>query len=164
MKSKTTNAARRPDGTLNALQTALGISKRRVSDLLNLGMPDSPAEALAWRNARENDDSTTELRRRRIALLAEQQRIAKASADLAEGKAILRTEVAELLNRIGAAVNAAMRVAETEIPQVCAGLELSQSKPKAKECLRRIQAALADNESEFWKTHPEITTTNKSKL
>lgn len=72
-----------------------------------------------------------------------------------QNQLIPRAAVADSFNKIAAAVNAAMRVAETEIPQVCAGLDLSQSKPKAKECLRKIQATLANGESEFWKEFPE---------
>ena len=73
-----------------------------------------------------------------------------------QNKLIQRVEVEAAFTKIGAALNAAFRVAESEIPQRCNGLPLSESRPITKEIMREIQAKLADSESEFWKDYPEI--------
>jgi hypothetical protein len=69
---------------------------------------------------------------------------------------LTRDEVKAAFVRIGASMNAALRVAEAEIPQRCLGLPLAESRPIAKEILRGIQAKLADHESEFWTDYPEM--------
>jgi len=151
-------STKRPDGTISALASALGVSKRRIGDLLRQGMPDTVEAALAWRSARENDDSTTELRRRRIGLLREQERIAKTKADEADGLLVSRDECRESWRQLGAAVAAVLTRLEKEIPQVCLGLPLSQSLPKTKSAFHDARKLLADAESDFWKSHPLKTT------
>ena len=66
-----------------------------------------------------------------------------------------REEVANRDRKIGAAVAAALRVMELELPQICLGLPLERSRPLVKDKIRSIQAQLADGLSEFWKEHPE---------
>ena len=68
-----------------------------------------------------------------------------------------REEVAAAFVKIAASLNAALRVAESEIPQRCLGLPLAESRPITKEILRGLQAKLADAESEFWNEYPEMT-------
>ncbi len=68
---------------------------------------------------------------------------------------ISREDVKSAFVRIASALNAALRVAEAEIPQRCLGLPISESRPIAKEILRGIQGKLADHESEFWTEYPE---------
>lgn len=65
-----------------------------------------------------------------------------------------RDEVGRRDTRIGAALSAALRVMETEIPQLCLGLPLERSRPIVKERMRHIQGMLADGLSEFWQEHP----------
>lgn len=90
--------SKRPDGTLNALCSALKLSKGRISALLQLGMPDSVPQALAWRKARATDDSVRLLREKRIALLHQQERKAKLDADQQAGLLVLCSDVnAEML-------------------------------------------------------------------
>jgi hypothetical protein len=66
-----------------------------------------------------------------------------------------RDEVAQRDIRLGAAVSAACRVMETELPQLCLGLPLDRSRPLVKERIRSIQAQLADGLSQFWQERPE---------
>jgi hypothetical protein len=66
-----------------------------------------------------------------------------------------RDEVGQRDIRIGAAVSAALRVMESEIPQLCLGLPLERSRPLVKERIRAIQGQLADGLSQFWAEHPE---------
>ena len=66
-----------------------------------------------------------------------------------------RDEVGQRDIRIGAAVSAALRVMESELPQLCLGLPLDRSRPLVKERIRAIQAQLADGLSQFWIDHPE---------
>lgn len=53
--------------------------------------------------------------------------------------------------RIGAAVSAALRALENELPALCLGLPLERSRPLVKDRTRQIQAMLADELSAFWK-------------
>lgn len=84
----------RPSGSIKALAAALGVTERRISQLLALGMPEEPAAAIEWKAARESgDDSATALRRERIELVREQKRKirlenAKASGDLIDVGAV----------------------------------------------------------------------------
>jgi phage terminase Nu1 subunit (DNA packaging protein) len=146
-------APRRADGTLNAICKTLNLSKRRVSELLKQGMPSDPQGAVEWRNAKENDDSA-ELRRRRIALLREQERLARIKADEADGLLIPRAEVERQHVAIAMATQAFLRRWEREIPALCLGLSLSQSMPLVKARTRELQNLLADMESEFWIQQP----------
>jgi hypothetical protein len=68
---------------------------------------------------------------------------------------ISREELAQRDIRLGAAVSAALRVMETELPQLCLGLPLERSRPIVKDAIRKIQGQLADGLSQFWKDHPE---------
>jgi hypothetical protein len=148
-------APRRADGTLTAICKTLNLSKRRVSELLKQGMPSDPQGAVEWRNAKENDDSTAELRRRRIALLREQERLARIKADEADGLLISRAEVERQHVAIAMATQAFLRRWEREIPALCLGLSLSQSMPLVKARTRELQNLLASMESDFWKNLPD---------
>jgi hypothetical protein len=141
---------RRADGTLNALCKTLNLSKRRVSELLKQGMPDDPKAARAWRDALHNDDSAMELRKCRIALLREQERLARIKADEADGLLMPRAEVERQHVAIASAMKAFLRRYEREIPALCLGLSLTQSMPLVKARTRELQNLLADMESEFW--------------
>jgi hypothetical protein len=79
----------------------------------------------------------------------------KIQLDEAEGRMIARSEVDDRDLRIGAAVAAAMRMLETELPQLCLGLTLDRSRPLVKDKVRQVQAILADGLSDFWKSRPE---------
>jgi len=68
---------------------------------------------------------------------------------------ISRDEVGQRDIRIGAAVAAALRVMENEIPQLCLGLPLERSRPIVKDRIRHIQGQLSDALSQFWTEHPE---------
>ena len=153
--TKKPRSKKRADGTLNELCQALNLGKRRVSELLRQGMPDIPQAALAWRDALHNDDSAVELRRRRIALLREQERLARIKADEADGLLILRAEVLRQHVAIAMATKAFLRRWEREIPSLCLGLSLTQSMPLVKARTRELQNLLADMESSFWKDLPD---------
>lgn len=90
---------KRPNGTITRLSEALGVTPRRVSSLLADGMPETIAEAMAFRGmASDNsepvsDDSPAELRRRRIALLTRQEEKLAVEIAVRKGKLIDRGEV-----------------------------------------------------------------------
>lgn len=69
---------------------------------------------------------------------------------------ISRDEVRASFAKIAISMNAALRVAEAEIPQKCNGLPLAESRPITKEIMRGLQTKLADAESEFWTEYPEL--------
>jgi phage terminase Nu1 subunit (DNA packaging protein) len=147
-------STRRADGSLNRLCEALGLSKRRVSELLKQGMPDTPQAALAWRDARESDDSATALRKERIGLLKAQREAAEIANKKARGELVSRTEVETDTVRIASAMKAMLRALEVQLPQLCLGLTLSQSAPLVRQRLREIQNAFADMSAEYWKDKP----------
>jgi hypothetical protein len=146
-----------------ALAQALQVSVRRVGQLIkDESMPcDSIASAVAWKNAKDAPASPADerLKEERILLVKEQSRVARARADEAEGRTISREELAYHFQRTAAAVSAALRVLEAELPSLALGLPLEKSKPILKAKIREVQGKLADAQSEFWAEHPLTTTT-----
>ena len=145
---------KRADGTLNELCQALNLGKRRVSELLRQGMPDDPQGAAEWRNAKENDDSATALRRERIGLVKAQREAAEIANKKAQGELVSRTDVETDTVRIASAMKAMLKAFEVQLPQLCLGLTLSQSAPLVRQRLREIQNAFADLSAEYWKDKP----------
>jgi phage terminase Nu1 subunit (DNA packaging protein) len=152
--TKSSPSPRRADGTLNNLCKALGLSKRRVSELLSQGLPDDPQAAIAWRAARENDDSAAALRRERIGLVKAQRLAVELSNQKAQGELVAKADVIADHVRIGSAVACFIRALERELPQLCLGLPLNQSAPLVKKRVRELQNILADMQSDFWKSQP----------
>jgi hypothetical protein len=105
MSTEPTKRQARPAGTLQPLAAALGITTRRVTSLLNAGMPDTVPEALQWRAARETSDSSTgALRRERILLVrAQRERVTTENAVRA-GELISTAEVRQSVYRVCRAV------------------------------------------------------------
>jgi hypothetical protein len=160
MSTKHTRKAGKPalkkPPTTAALAAALEITGRRVSQLKLAGMPVHSIEAaLEWRRAQHgSDDSAAELRRRRIALLRQQERRARIEADLSEGKLVSRAEAEAEFRGIAHVLNVFARRLENEIPQLCLGLPLDRSRPAVVALIREMMGALGDKESAFWKDHP----------
>jgi phage terminase Nu1 subunit (DNA packaging protein) len=148
-------STRRADGSLNRLCEALGLSKRRVSELLKQGMPDDPQAALAWRDARESDDSAAALRRERIGLVRAQRLAVELANKKAQGELVSRIEWETDTVRIASAIRSMLRAFEVQLPQLCLGLTLSQSAPLVRQRLRQIQNAFADMSAEYWKNKPK---------
>ena len=146
---------RRESGTVAKLAKALGYTPRHTSTLLAKGMPDGITGAREWLAERENADTAAELRRCRIKLLKEQERLARIKADEADGLLILRAEVERQHVAIAMATKAFLRRWEREIPSLCLGLSLTQSMPLVKARTRELQNLLADMESSFWKDLPD---------
>jgi hypothetical protein len=113
---------RRESGTLTKLQEALKLSKRRVSVLLAAGMPDDPAAALAWRDAKDNGDTVVALRKERIALVRQQQRKARIEADLSEGLLMPITQAHAESVHDACAVKAALLSLENTLPGKLSGV------------------------------------------
>ena len=145
--------------TIADIAEALEISTRRVSQLKDEGMPTITIEAAkAWRadQAKEKGGNTKdELDRARIRLVKEQELRIKYQNDESAGRLVSRDECREEWTRIGSAISAMLTAAESEIPRVCSGLELSQALPLAKAKMREIRQHFADEESAFWKRHEE---------
>ncbi len=141
---------KRADGTLNALCKTLNLGKRRVSELLKQSMPDDPQAALAWRRAREDDDTAAALRKERIGLVRAQRLAAELANQRAACELVPRSEVLADSVRIASAMQAFLRKIEKDLPQLCLGLTLSQSAPLVKARIREIQQAFSDMSEEFW--------------
>jgi phage terminase Nu1 subunit (DNA packaging protein) len=145
---------KRADGTLNALCKALGLEKRRISELLKMGMPDDPQAALAWRNARENDDTAAALRRERIGLVKAQRLAAELANQKAKGELIARADVSQQYVIIATALNALLRKMESDLPPLLLGLSLSKSLPATKAYIRNLQNKFSEMDKELWKNLP----------
>jgi hypothetical protein len=160
MTTKNARKARKPalkkPPTTAELAAALEVSGRRISQLKAIGLPvHSVAAAQAWRRAQHgSDDSAAELRRRRIALLRQQERRARIEADLSEGKLVSRAEAEAEFRGIAHVLNVFARRLENEIPPLCLGLPLDRSRPAVVALIREMMGALGDKESAFWKNHP----------
>jgi phage terminase Nu1 subunit (DNA packaging protein) len=158
MSSKPTTArkpALEPPPTIAELAAALEISTRRVSQLKLDGLPThSIAAALEWRRAQNQTDSAERLRLERIKLVQAQRERVELENAQNRNELISRSEVETSDTRIGAAVAAAMKALETELPQLLLGLSLERSLPITKEKCRAIQTMLADEQSAFWAAHP----------
>jgi hypothetical protein len=113
---------RRASGTLNKLQDALGLSKKRVSVLLKAGMPSDPQAALAWRSEKENGDTVVALRKERIALVRQQERRARLEADVAEGRLVSRDHVHAETTHDALAVRGSLIALENDLPGKLLGL------------------------------------------
>jgi hypothetical protein len=121
MSTKTTT--RRPSGTLNALESALGVSKRRVSALLRDGMPDDPEAALAWRAERSGGDgSADELRRERIKLIQSQRRKLDFEHAVEQGQYLAAAAVRESTVRVISAARDRLLKLPAELPPQLEGL------------------------------------------
>jgi DNA-binding transcriptional MerR regulator len=151
-------ALKKPPTTAE-LAAALEVSGRRISQLKAIGLPVHSLEAaLEWRKAQHGaDDSAAELRRRRIALLKQQERRARIEADAAEGKLMSRAVVKAEAEGIAAAVSAFARKIERELPQLLLGLPLERSRLICKNAVREMVLMLKDKQSEFWAAHPEVS-------
>jgi hypothetical protein len=66
-----------------------------------------------------------------------------------------REECNENQAKTAHAVNAMLRAFENEIPALCYGKSLGDSKGLVKEKTRELQKMLADAQAEFWKGYPE---------
>jgi hypothetical protein len=150
-KSKQT---RRPAGTLNALSKALKLTKRQVSTLLLQGMPDTVAEAVAWRQAEHSSDSAEQLRRERILLIREQRQRVEIENKRVSGELIPRAAVKLSDTKIGCAVRAFSKAVENELPALCLGLGLERSRPLVRTRMSELQELLADEFSAFWQDYP----------
>lgn len=156
--SMSTKPKRKP-GTLVALERRLGVSKRRVAQLLEAGMPEDPDKAVAWRAEREGGDSSAEaLRRERIGLIRAQRERAQFELEAARGKWMSRHEVMEAQTRVAWAVKAALLRLESEFPPLALGLENEVAIQRAlRPLLRQILHDLSDRHSNFWTEYPEPT-------
>jgi hypothetical protein len=153
-KPKATKAKRRPTSAIKALTASLGLSARRVQQLIASGMPTDPPAALAWRQERENSDTTAALRRERIKLVRIQREKIETELALSRKQVLTRTSVVEEHRKIGASIAALIKALETELPQLLLGLPLEKSRPLAKTRIREIQTLWADRDAQFWGENP----------
>lgn len=143
---------KRPDGTLNALTKALGIGKRRVSVLLSEGMPDTPAEALQWREHRENNSSVEELRRQRILLIQEQRKRAEIENAEREGRLIDAGQAQASANRCFSAARGEFMKLTNDLPGALVGLDAPQMQAVIREHIIEILTRLSDETSTLYTT------------
>ncbi len=113
----------RPHGSVKKLAEALGITTRRVSDLLRDGMPDDPEAALAWRAERSGGDgSADELRRERIKLIQSQRRKLDFEHQVEKGQYLAAASVRESTIRVISAARDRLLKLPAELPPQLEGL------------------------------------------
>jgi hypothetical protein len=119
---------KRPDGTLNELAAALKIGKRRVSALLEAGMPDDVAGALQWRADRESGDGSAEaLRKERILLVRAQRERLEMETKVRMGELICAAEVKQSVYRVCRACrDEFLKLAANDIPPRLEGCNAAQ--------------------------------------
>jgi phage terminase Nu1 subunit (DNA packaging protein) len=126
--------------TRAALAAALGVSPARINQLKdNDGMPTHSIEAaVAWREkqgARQHSksDSAEELRVRRIALLAEQERKARIENAVRENQLVAADEVRQAMFSVCSKIRARFLSLPATLAPVLAGLD----EPRIAVILRR---------------------------
>jgi len=112
----------RPHGSVKKLAESLGITTRRVSDLLREGMPDDPAAAKQWRAEHSGGSSAERLREERILLLQSQRRRIDLEHEVEAGRYLPAADVqASVIRIVGAARDAFLRMPH-ELPPRIEGL------------------------------------------
>lgn len=71
-------------------------------------------------------------------------------------KLLSRAEAREAMAKIAHSLSAFVKRLEIEIPAVCYGLSMPESKAAVKTRVREIQTLFAAGCDEFWQEHPEI--------
>jgi hypothetical protein len=149
---------------LEAIGHESGHTVKHLRRLANAGMPLDKGQALQWLRMRTNGrDSHSapkhgpggndELRAEKIRLTSAQASRAELALQEQSGLLIARTEVAEMLAKIGQALSAMIARTIVDIPGITEGLPRNKSAPLVKAKMRELQAKLADLESEFWTSH-----------
>lgn len=113
----------RAAGTLTDLAEALGVSKRRVSQLLEAGMPEDPVEALEWRAQKEGGDGSNEqLRKERILLVRAQREKIELEMKVKRGELLPRAAQGEAFEMIGVLTKTMLQRMEAELPPILEGM------------------------------------------
>lgn len=117
----------RAPGTLTALVDALGVSKRRVSQLLEAGMPDEPEAALTWKAEKEGGDgSSDQLRKERILLVRAQREKIELEMKVKRGELVPKSAQAEAFEMIGVLTKTMLQRLEAELPPILEGMSPAQ--------------------------------------
>jgi hypothetical protein len=137
---------KRPDGTLNELAAALKIGKRRVSALLENGMPDTVPEALQWRADRESGDGSAEaLRKERILLIRAQRERVETENAIARGDLVSAAEVRQSVYRVCRATrDEFLKMASNDLPPRLEGATAAQIQKILKAEVLAILTRLSD--------------------
>ena len=143
MPAKRKKPGQEPHNTLAELAKALGVSSRRVSQLLQDGMPHHIEGALAWRDA-IGDDSNKALRKARLELIREQTRRARIAADQAEMILLDAGEAREEYVRRYSAVRGEMLKMSNDLPPRLEGLSASEMQPIIREYVVDVLERLSE--------------------
>ena len=117
----------RPPGTITALADALGVSKRRIAQLIEAGMPDDPESALAWKAEKEGGDgSSDQLRKERILLVRAQREKIELEMKVKRGELVPKSAQAEAFEMIGVLTKTMLQRLEAELPPILEGMSPAQ--------------------------------------
>jgi hypothetical protein len=118
---------RRPSGTIKDLASALNLSTKQIQNLLKQGMPETIAEALAWRNKQsegaDGDSSASELRRQKILLTAQHVRLSTVKADTESGKLLAVRDVIDTICSVIHRTKAEFLKLPNDLPPRLTGLD-----------------------------------------
>jgi len=136
------------------LASAIGVSRRRIRQLIASGMPTSTlAAALAWRKAETVSDSADELRRARIALVKSQrERIEIENARL-RGELAPMGKVCEIILQCVSCTRAELLKLTSELPPRLAGLDEVGMQRILRDEIHGVLARLSDSSAEMFEAH-----------
>jgi hypothetical protein len=168
----TTTQKRRKPGTVKALASGLGITRRATQQALALGCPDTLPEARLWREDRQTgDNSAQRLRQERIALVIEQRKKAEIENAALRGELVPARESYEAAVLMGYALKAQLQKFMSDVTPSLEGLTCGQIYKRLREGLHGILLSVSgetydspefqDIMENFRKSHPENWTPNK---
>lgn len=144
-------AGNRPDGTIKALSEAMGVTDRRIQQMLKAGMPDDVEAALAWRAEKDGGDTSAEaLRKERILLVRVQREKVAHDLKMAKAESVDIAEVEDAFASIGAAIKGAVSRMEADLPPMLEGLPPAKMQTIIRDKCDEILALLEDQASKVW--------------
>jgi len=136
------------------LASAIGVSRRRIRQLIADGMPTTTLEAaLVWRKAETVSDSADELRRARIALVKSQrERIEIENAKL-RGELIPISQMMQDILTAVSAIRAEFLKLESELPPRLEGLPPQAMQRILRTEIHGILGRLSDESMALFEAH-----------
>lgn len=150
---------------LEKIAARAGFTTKYARELHRAGMPLTIKPALQWISNRPDpvsptdptdDDSPQALRRQRIKLTKAQAERAEHMLAVQRGEYISIEEHNAIGARIGAAMDAAFKAFEREVPTALQGLQIPAARQRMRDEVRKMRILLADDQSALWKenSHP----------
>ncbi len=154
MRSKTSKTI-----ALEAIAKASNLSLQHLRSLHRAGLPLNVNEALKWLAGRENgpsESSAERLRLKRLELITLDCERKALDLQIQKNAVMSRAEAKAEMLSITCALGAYISRIIADLPGIIEGLPRSKSAPAIKAKMREVQTLLANRESEFWASRPEV--------